>query len=134
MNIDADVAMKIWNDFFGSEEWAVDCYGTWMNKHAYSDNEVNLIRPGTNQRYDYSWNIDHICPKSQFKSESEANIYNNLEPIHRQNNLAKADKTVFDIDGHKYWVVADENGHGYGIKNELHIRIDGKAKGKWSYQ
>jgi len=133
MDINVDVAMKIWNDFFDGKEWAQDCYGTWMNRSAYSNEEVVLKIPGYLGMYDCSWNIDHIRPKSSFKNENDADFLNNFEPIHRQNNLTKGDKTAFYIENNRYWVVKDKNGYNYGIKNIFNVRVDGKAKGNFHY-
>lgn len=128
MIIDKETAMKVWNDFFGDKEWVQDCFGTWMNKNAYSNEKVLLIRPGNTEKYDYSWNIDHIRPKATYDNEDEADFYNNLEPMQRQNNLSKSDDyPIFTINEKKYKVVKCEGKKAYGIVNDKGERIDWKG-------
>ena len=129
MTVDKKTALKVWQAAFGNVEWAVDCFGTLMNVSAYSNESVVMRRPGDNRDYDYSWNIDHIRPISNFEKESDANFMNNLEPMHRENNLEKLDNYPnFKIDGKSYKVVRTEGFYGYGIANLLGIRIDWKAR------
>src|SRR5690606_1095435 len=104
------IARKIWKDVFGDKEWAQDCFGTWMHRDAHSNEEVYLLRPGNTKPYDYSWNVDHIRPVSNFSKESDADFLNNYEPMHRLNNLAKSDNFPhFEISRNKYQVVKDIN-------------------------
>jgi hypothetical protein len=121
-------AKKLWKDVFGNREWAQDCFGTWMHRDAHSNDVVSKIKPGDSKSYDYSWNVDHIRPKSNYADESEADDWNNYEPMHRQNNLAKGDNyPYFTIDGRKYQVVKNTYG-GYGIADvQTGRRIDWKA-------
>ena len=132
MNIDHEFAMKFWNDIFGNKIFAQDCFGTWMCKNAYSNEQVSMKdHEGGDKYYDYSWNIDHIRPKSSFKNESDADDLNNFEPMHRQNNLEKSDNyPVFKINDKQYQVVQNYNG-GYGIVDNYGKRIDWKKDGKY---
>ncbi len=130
MNIDHELAMIFWNDIFGNVKFAQDCFGTWMCKEAYS-NEAVLMKDhsGGDKYYDYSWNIDHIRPKSSFHDENNADSFNNLEPMHRQNNLEKSDNYPnFKINNKYYKVVKSE--FGYGIVNSNGKRIDWKKDGR----
>ena len=131
MAIDKKLAMKLWNDIYGNQRFVIDCFGTWICKDAYSNEPVSMKdHLGGSKYYDYSWNVDHIRPKSTFSSESLADNLNNLELIHRQNNLAKSDNYPhFDIGNQKYHVVQDPNG-GYGIANSYGIRVDWKKDGR----
>lgn len=132
MNIDYKFAMKFWNDVFGNVKYAQDCFGTWMCKDAYSNEPVSMKdRNGGNKYYDYSWNIDHIRPKSDFLDENNADDLNNIEPMHRQNNLAKSDNYPhFEIDGIQYRVIKNNNG-GYGIVDANGRRVDWKKDGRY---
>lgn len=126
-------AKKLWKDVFGNVEWAQDCFGTWMHRDAHSNEEVTKTRPGNTKSYDYSWNIDHIRPKSDFKNESEADFFNNYEPMHRSNNQKKSDSYPdFEIDGKKYKVVKDND--CYGIADANGNRIDWKYKQGKKYE
>ena len=132
MTIDKELAMKIWHDIFGDQRFALDCFGTWMCRDAYS-NEAVIMRDhnGSSKQYDYSWNIDHIRPKSDFENEKDADFYNNFEPMHRQNNLEKSDNyPQFEINGKRFRVVKNTNG-GYGIVNSNGVRIDWKKDGRY---
>ena len=132
MTIDKELAMKLWKDIYGDKLFVKDCFGTYMYRDAYSNECVTMVRPfGDGKEHDYSWNIDHIKPKSSFQNESDADFYNNFEPMHRQNNLEKSDNyPVFTISGRKYKVVQNGN-HGYGIVNEYGVRIDWKKDGSY---
>lgn len=136
MTISKDIAIKIWEDVFGDTLWAQDCFGTWMYKHDYGEIDITRKnRPGgTGKEYNYCWTIDHIRPVNSFDSESEATFWNNLEPMHRSNNIQKSDKESFEINGNNYQVVKCEicssNGiRGYGIKNQkTGERVDWKYR------
>ena len=128
MTINKDFALKLWDALYPGKEFVQDCFGTWICRNAYSNEAVSLKMPGDDKYYDYSWNIDHIKPKSLFSTESEADNLNNLHIIHRQNNLEKSDKyPSFTIKNKSYRVVVDVYG-GYGIMNSSGFRIDKKAK------
>ena len=131
MIIDKELALKLWDDVFGNKRFAQDCFGTWMCRDAYSNDVVSMKDPfGSGRYYDYSWNVDHIRPKSSFAKESDADFKNNFEPMHRQNNLEKSDKyPVFTIDGKTYRIVSNQYG-GYGIVNSNGVRIDWKKDGR----
>ena len=103
MNINHEFAMKFWNDVFGNVKFAQDCFGTWMCRDAYSNETVSIKdHLGGDKYYDYSWNIDHIRPKSSFSDEAFADNLNNLEPMHRQNNLEKSDSFPIFYINHQY--------------------------------
>lgn len=131
MNVDKELAFKLWDDIFGNKRFALDCFGTWMCKEAYSNEPVSMKdHLGGSEYYDYSWNVDHIRPKASFQNESDADFLNNFEPIHRQNNLAKSDNyPQFQINNRNYRVVRNEFG-GYGIADSLGKRIDWKKDGR----
>lgn len=130
MNVDKDLAMKLWKDVFGDKRFAQDCFGTWMCRDAYSNEAVSMKdRLGSSKYYDYSWNVDHIRPKASYRNENDADDWNNFEPMHRQNNLAKSDDYPhFKIDGKQYRVVVNSNG-GYGIVDSNGNRVDWKKDG-----
>ncbi|MBR5990552.1 MAG: hypothetical protein IK034_01790 [Bacilli bacterium] len=131
MNVDKDVAMKLWKDVFGDKKYALDCFGTWMCRDAYSNEAVSMKdHLGGPKNYDYSWNVDHIRPKADFENENDANDWNNFEPMHRQNNLAKRDDCPhFVVKGEQYRIVKDDAG-GYGIINSNGVRVDWKKDGR----
>ena len=80
------------------------------------------------KQYDYSWNVDHLRPKSDFKNEDDSYFFGNYEPMHRLNNEEKKDAYPhFTIEGKSYTVVRDGYG-GYGIQNSEGKRIDRKAQ------
>ena len=133
MTVSREIAMKLWTDVFGNVLWAVDCFGTWIYRDDYGKTDIFRKRPGgTGKEYNYGWSVDHIMPVSKFANESEATFWNNLEPMHHSNNLAKGEKTSFILNGNNYQVVRCEickrHGQlGYGIKSvELGKRIDWK--------
>lgn len=129
MSVDKNTALKIWRDAFGNVEWAQDCFGTWMNINAYSNESVSMRRPGDSKNYDFSWNIDHIRPISDFSYESHADFLNNYEPMHRQNNQQKKDNyPAFTIDDNQYRVVRAPNYYGYNIQDSNGKRIDWKVR------
>ena len=75
MVIDKEFAMKLWQRIYGNDKFAMDCFGTWMCRDAYSNECVSMRDHfGSNKYYDYSWNIDHIRPKASFSSESDADF------------------------------------------------------------
>ena len=135
MNVSHTVAMKLWVDVFGSEEWAQDCFGTWMHKDAYSNQPVMKIRPGYSKEYDYSWNVDHIRPTASYENPNDSHFMNNYEPMHRQNNVEKSDDYEhFNIEGKKYVVFKQDGYNGYGIRNvQTGKDIDWKSKQKRNY-
>ena len=134
MEINKDVAMKLWKDIFGDTLWVTDCFGTWIYRDDYGKTDVvrNNRPGGTGKSYNYGWSVDHIKPVSEFNNENEATFWNNLEPIHISNNSAKGDKLTFNINGVKYQVVkcdiCKKNGqNGYGIMNvATNERVDWK--------
>lgn len=130
-----EVARKLWKDVFGNKEWAQDCFGTWMHRDAWSNKPVNKKRPGQSKIYDYSWNVDHIRPKSDFANEHDSNFYNNYEPMHRLNNESKADDYPHFVVKEKKYKVFKQNGYnGYGIKNSNGDAIDWKSVQGRHYQ
>ncbi|MBU1142956.1 MAG: hypothetical protein KKH92_04840 [Firmicutes bacterium] len=134
--IDKNVANKLWEDVFGKLEWAQDCFGTWVHKDAWSNEEVKMLRPGNDKKYDYSWNVDHIRPKSDFKNETDSDFYNNYEPMHRLNNEKKSDNyPEFSIEKKNYKVFKHDAFYGYGILDlATNTKIDWKSKQNKSYK
>lgn len=134
MPVDKNVAMKVWKDIFGDKEWASDCFGNVMCIFGYGNDKYLTKGPGADKTYDYSWNVDHIRPKSNFENESDADFYNNYEPVHRLNNSEKSDDFPhFEVNGNKYMVVrcdipSKENRGGYGIVDSNGNRVDWKGK------
>lgn len=123
------VAEKLWKDVFGNKEWAQDCFGIWMHRDAWSNEKVMKTRPGNNKSFDYSWNVDHIRPRSSFKGENDCDFYNNYEPMHRTNNQKKADNyPIFTIEDIKYQIFKQNDYFGYGIRDlESGKAIDWKS-------
>ena len=136
MDINRELALKIWKDIFGEKKWAQDCFGTWMFRDDYGDRDkIRNDRPnGSGKFFTYGWEIDHIRPKSDFKDNENSDFLNNFEPMHYQNNQAKADKLNFVINNVSYSVVecsiCKSNGKkGYGIKrNDNNTRVDWKYR------
>ncbi len=133
--MEKEKALEIWDSIFGAKKWATDCFGTWMYRDDYgeTDKKRNNRPDGTGKYYSYGWEIDHIKPKSKFGEESDADLMNNFEPLHWENNRSKADGfPTFMIDNNRYKVVKCEicsmhNLEGYGIVNSEGKRIDWKG-------
>lgn len=127
--VDEKTAKKLWKDVFGDVEWAQDCFGTPIYRDAWSNEAVMMYWPGTDKKYDFSWNVDHIRPKSDFINEEDSHFFNNYEPLHRQNNSEKADSYPhFEIRGKKYKVFKQKDYYGYGIIDvDQNIAIDWKS-------
>ena len=125
MEVNRNVAMKLWQDLYGDSLWAQDCFGTWMYRDDYGsyDHPRNNRPHGTGKYFVYGWDVDHILPIKEFGGdEDKASFWNNLEPLHHTNNLAKADKTSFEIGGRFYEIVkcqicSSHNLKGYGIQD-----------------
>lgn len=129
MEVTVEVAMKLWSDVYGAVKWARDCFGTLMYKDAYSNEAVIMIWPEDGKKYDMSWNVDHIRPKSDFDNQNDADFWNNYEPMHRLNNQEKSDNYPdFKVREKSYQVVRCTGFYGYGIKISNDNRIDWKAK------
>ncbi|QLY40579.1 hypothetical protein HF295_06875 [Hujiaoplasma nucleasis] len=128
--ITKEMAEKLWKDVFGNKEWAQDCFGVWMHRDAWSNTAVMLLRPGQTKKYDYSWNVDHIRPKSDFNNPLEADFFNNFEPMQRGNNSEKGDNYPhFSIGDKKYKVFSQSGYYGYGIIDvSTNKKIDWKSK------
>lgn len=131
MTIDKQLALKLWHDIYGDNRFVRDCFGTWMCRDAYSNEVVSMKdHLGGSKYYDYSWNVDHIRPKSSFINEHDADNLNNFELIHRQNNLQKSDDYPdFTVNNKKYRVVKNVYG-GYGIIDSSGARVDWKKNGR----
>ena len=137
--MEKEKALAIWDAIYGknASKWQTDCFDIWIYRDDYGDTETHRKRPnGDGKEHSYGWEIDHIRPKSSFAEESEANLKNNYEPMHWQNNRDKADNYPgFTIGSKKYNVVkcdiCSSNGlKGYGITDSTGKRIDWKAKQK----
>ena len=141
MQVNKVLALKIWKDCYGNVEWARDSFGTYMHRDAYSNEAIYKVSPRDNKRYDYSWNIDHIRPKSDFTNESDADFTNNYQPMHRENNIEGgkgADYPDFHIKGIHYKVVkcsvcSAHQKKGYGIVDDDGNRVDCKGKKNYCY-
>lgn len=73
------MALKLWDDIFDKALWAQDCYGTWVYRNDYGDHETTRKRPGgSEKKYNYGWEVDHIKPKSSFKDESDADLFTTI--------------------------------------------------------
>lgn len=128
MIINKALALKLWSDVFGNSVlWATDCFGTWIYRDDYNATEITRKRPnGDNKYYNYGWTIDHIMPISKGGKDH----WNNFEPMHYLNNLAKAGEISFKIHNESFQVVKCDlvPDYGYGIKNQLtNERVDWKA-------
>lgn len=133
--MEKEKALELWDAIYGKNNlWQTDCFGTYMYRNDYGDTETMRIRPnGDGKRHQYGWEIDHIRPKSNFDDENDANLLNNYEPMHWENNREKADNyPYFFINNKKYFVVkcdiCSSNGlRGYGITDNNGQRIDWKG-------
>ena len=129
-------ALDIWDAIFGpNTKWAYDCFGFRMCRDDYGDTEKKRLSPdGDGRQYYYGWEIDHIRPKSDFDNESDADLNNNYEPMHWQDNREKADSFPrFTINGKQYQIVkcdicGKQGLKGYGIIHETGKRVDWKGK------
>jgi hypothetical protein len=78
---DEQMKLKVWAKGviildYEPSKWRRDIYGFVMK---YSDYEISDS--------EYSWQIDHILPVARGGGDE----YQNLQPLHRKNNLAKGD-------------------------------------------
>lgn len=141
MEINRELAMKLWNDVFGNVIFATDCFGSWICKYDYGIYNNKRIRPnGPGEPYLYGWDIDHIRPKSDYSNETDANFMNNFEPMHHDNNLEKSDNFPnFKIGTKSYQIVkctlcSNDNKRGYGIvETNTMSRVDWKGKQERHY-
>ena len=46
MRVSKELAMQLWRDVFGSDLWAVDCFGTWIYRDDYGDTQTTRIAEG----------------------------------------------------------------------------------------
>lgn len=79
-NFSQDIINKVWEKGFIISEYDKDKYrqdtcGAWIQKDKYGTEE-NL-----------GWEIDHVFPKSKGGTDD----FDNLRPMHWQNNRSKAD-------------------------------------------
>lgn len=83
MKTDKDVAMEIWEAYFGSSTEVVDPFGYIMHKGAYG-----------NENSSYKWDIDHIWPLNPDLDNASdgANTYQNVQPLSMTANEEKANK------------------------------------------
>ena len=127
--ITKEIANELWKDVFGDKEWSQDCFGTWMHRDAWSNIAITMQMPGDTKKYDFSWNVDHLRPKSDFNTESDSDFYNNFEPMHRQNNSEKTDNYPhFTLKDKNYKVFKQSEYYGYGIIDESkNKKIDWKS-------
>ena len=139
MDINEELAMKIWNDVFGADKTMVlDCYGTYICKFDYG-NHTKKRQASDGRMYFYGWDLDHIRPRSSFSQPDAGDLLNNLEPVHWLNNQEKSDSyPVFTIGGRSYQIVkckmcAQEGEEGYGILDEQNQRVDWKGVSKRFY-
>ena len=141
MDINRDLALRIWDDVYGSnQEYVLDCYGTYICRSDYGDHEKMRQRPD-GKTYSYGWDLDHIRPRSDFAKPEDADFLNNLEPVHWVNNHDKDDANgAFTIDGRSYHIVRCEickahNERGYGIVDDsTGKRVDWKGVSNRYYQ
>lgn len=142
MQVSKELALRIWNEYYGNKTWVQDCFGTWMHKDDYGNEETSRVRPGNSKSYDYSWNIDHIKPQSKFKPNENPDMMNNYEPMHRVNNQQgkSDDYPSFKVKGVSYQVVKCEYAAGFGlegygiIKQSTGERVDWKGVNKKAWK
>ncbi len=135
MSIANNLAMKLWDDVYGSKMWAQDCFGTWIYRDDHGVYDKERVRPdGDGKRHVYGWDVDHIRPKADFSSPNDADFWNNYEPMHRQNNEMKSDNFPhFELGNRKYKVIkcdicSNHSLQGYGIIDiQTNKRIDWKG-------
>ena len=77
MEINKDTAMKLWEEKLGDKTEARDYEGREILKAAYGQKGSQ-----------YSWNIDHIKPKSKGGTDR----VDNLQIVHISTNQEKADR------------------------------------------
>lgn len=140
MKITKELALSIWEDIYGDEKYARDCFGVWMHRDDYGEKEVERLRPdGDGLFHNYGWELDHIRPQSSFARSEEADFKNNLEPVHHHNNKLKSNKYPnFEI-GEKVYKIIEcrickmNSVEGYGLLDlKTRKRVDWKGK-KRSY-
>lgn len=128
MSIDREKAFKLWDAIYGTETAVQDCFGTYMYRDDYGDRQKRR-KAKNGEYYYYGWELDHILPESLGGTD----MNNNLEPMNWQNNLEKADKTVFSINGESYRLyrctIGKDGYSGYGIvSDKTKQRVDWKAQ------
>lgn len=128
-------ALELWDAIYGKNSyWQPDCFGAWMYRNDYADQDTKRVTPNGGKAYNCGWEIDHIRPRCSFKSDAESDFLNNYEPINFINNRCKSDKFPhFKIDENTYRIVkcdiCSKNGFkGYGIIDEDGNRIDWKGR------
>lgn len=140
--MDKNKALKLWDDVFGANTmFALDCFGTYICREDYGDYERQRRRPGGDGNlHQYGWDVDHIRPVANFPNESDADFWNNYEPMHRGNNVEKGDNyPQFYVKDKKYKVIVctiskGKGCKGYGIEDEsTGKRVDWKGVTNRSY-
>lgn len=110
MRINRDLAMKIWNEYFGTKKYATDFHGNYMCRNAYGERDYFEYDAYGNKVY-CGWNVHHILPKAVGGTDA----MNNLLPVNIYTNDIAEDKTTFNIDGVCYQVKKIYGKHEYNI-------------------
>lgn len=133
MTIDRNTAMKLWNDVFGNQLWASDCFGIYIYRDDYGDYDKKRLSPsGSGKSFNYGWDIDHIRPKSDYVNQNDADFWNNFEPMHHSNNQEKYDNyPQFTIGSTQYKVVNCDVCQSYGVKGYGIVNVSTQQRVDW---
>ena len=101
MNITKRNAMRLWERYFGSAEYAEDFHGNFMCKHGYGNPDYYIWDRGT--RIYCGWNIHHLLPLAL----GGTNAISNLICTNIITNEIAADKNTYWIDDCLYQVQRD---------------------------
>ena len=114
--ISKDYALRLWKKRYGGQDYVRDCFGVWIFRDDYNDPSTKRSRLNNGKMFHYGWAIDHIYPKSQGGNDND----NNLEIMHIETHLLKADSLVIlykhkpyqvrRIEGKRHYAIFDEEG------------------------
>ena len=105
MKINRASALRLWEERYGDQRFAVDFHGSLMCREAYGDPHYYVVDRNAGRfnlptRIYCGWNIHHILPVAQ----GGTNATENLLCTNIATNEAAEDKITFWIDGCLYQV------------------------------
>lgn len=106
MIINKKNALKLWEEYYGSQSYAEDFHGNLMCKDGYGNPDFYVYNNG--KRIYCGWNIHHILPKAAGGTNSRSNLLcTNIAT-----NDAAGDRITFWIDACLYQVRKCKDGYG----------------------
>ena len=105
MNKTRKIAMKLWEERYGNMKVAKDFHGNYMAYEGYGN--PNYEKKIKGKTVKCGWNLHHILPKSKGGTYDKEN----LACVNILTNRMAADKTTYNMDGHRYQVIKDGKGH-----------------------